>query len=166
MELFQIDAKQDGKTLDDLCQALKDGNTKEAQQQLCKYLRKTISIRDTFVRKELKENVYHGMLLGLPALKGSWIVSSNQEAGEGYADILVEIDDAADAEPMGVVIEVTYARDGDLDTACRKALEQMEKRRYGDAFYEEDIQKVLKYGIACYKNKCKVLLAQAERSCL
>lgn len=137
----------------------------EAQQQLCKYLRKTISIRDTFVRKELKENFYHGMLLGLLALKGSWIVSSNQEAGEGYADILVEIDDAADAEPMGMVIEVTYARDGDLDTACRKALEQMEKRRYGDAFYEEDIQKVLKYGIACYKNKCKVLLAQAERSC-
>ncbi len=165
MELFQIDAKQDRKTLDDLCQALKDGNTKEAQQQLCKYLRKTISIRDTFVRKELKENFYHRMLLGLLAFKGSWIVSSNQEDGEGYADILVEIDDAADAEPMGMVIEVKYARDGDLYTACRKALEQMEKRQYGDAFYEEDIQKVLKYGIACYKNKCKVMLAQAERLC-
>lgn len=98
------------------------------------------------------------MLLGLLAFKGSWAVSSNREAGEGYADILVEIDN--DEEPMGIVIEVKYARDGNLDRACRDAMGQIQSRRYGDAFYDEEIQKVLKYGIACYKDRCRVLLGE------
>ncbi len=42
------------------------------------------------------------------------------ENGERYADILVEIDD--DEEPMGIVIEVKYARDGNLDRACPSLL--------------------------------------------
>ncbi len=100
------------------------------------------------------------MLLGLLAFKGSWVVSSNREAGEGYADILVEIDD--DDEPMGLVIEVKYARDGDLDASCQEALAQINKRQYGDAFYDEDIEKVLKYGVAVYKDKCKVMCQKVE----
>ena len=95
------------------------------------------------------------MLLGLLAFKGSWVVSSNREAGEGYADILVEIDD--DDEPMGLVIEVKYARDGDLDASCQEALAQINKRQYG-----EDIEKVLKYGVAVYKDKCKVMCQKVE----
>lgn len=155
MDMFKDNAKQDGEMLDILCKALQDGDAKGVQRQFQKYLKRTISIRDTFARRELKENFYHGMLLGLLAFKGSWAVSSNREAGEGYADILVEIDD--DKEPMGIVIEVKYARDGNLDAAAQEALEQIEKRQYGDAFYDEDIEKVLKYGIACYKDKCRVM---------
>lgn len=94
------------------------------------------------------------MLLGLLAFKGNWAVSSNREAGEGYADILVETGD----ERIGIVIEVKYARDGNLEAACMEALEQIQKRQYADAFYDEDIEKVLKYGIAFYKNKCMVML--------
>ena len=138
---------------------MQDGDAKETQYQLRNYLKKTISIRDTFARRELKENFYHGMLLGLLAFKGSWVVSSNREAGEGYADILVEIDDD---EPMGLVIEVKYARDGNLDASCQEALAQIKGRQYGDAFYDEDIEKVLKYGVAFYKNKCKVMCQKAE----
>lgn len=159
MDMFRKNAKRDGKSLDALCSALQDGNSKEAQQQLGKYLKKTISIRDTFARKELKENFYHGMLLGLLAFKEDWTVSSNTEAGEGYADILVEIDDA---EPAGIVIEVKYARDGRLDAACREALHQIEKRQYADAFWDRDTVKVFKYGIACYKDKCRIMLAGSE----
>ncbi len=155
MDLFREDVKQDGKALDALCFALQEGNTGEAERQLRKYLKRTISIRDTFARKELKENFYHGMLLGLLAFKGSWVVSSNREAGEGYADILVEIEE----KQTGLVIEVKYARDGRLDEACREALRQIQSRQYGDAFYEEDIEKVLKYGIAFYKDKCRVMLS-------
>lgn len=158
MEMFKEDAKQDGETLDVLCYALQEGNAEEAQRQLRKYLKKTISIRDTFARRELKENFYHGMLLGLLAFKGSWGVSSNREAGQGYADILVEVADGE--EPLGIVIEVKYARDGNLDAACEEALGQIEKRQYGDAFYDEDIEKVLKYGIACYRDKCRIMLAE------
>lgn len=156
MELFKKDAKQDGKALDALCRAFQDGDADEAQRQMQKYLKKTISIRDTFAKKEMKENFYHGMLLGLLGFKAGWAVISNREAGEGYADILVEIDDD---EPMGIVIEVKYARDGSLDAACRKALGQIECRQYGDAFYNEDIKKVLKYGAAFYKDRCRIMLA-------
>ena len=158
MEMFKEDAKQDGETLDVLCYALQEGNAEEAQRQLRKYLKKTISIRDTFARRELKENFYHGILLGLLAFKGNWGVSSNREAGQGYADILVEVADGE--EPLGIVIEVKYARDGNLDAACEEALGQIEKRQYGDAFYDEDIEKVLKYGIACYRDKCRIMLAE------
>jgi hypothetical protein len=159
MDMFKEDAKKDGESLDALCIALQDGDVKETQYQLRNYLKKTISIRDTFARRELKENFYHGMLLGLLAFKGSWVVSSNREAGEGYADILVEIDDD---EPMGLVIEVKYARDGNLDASCQEALAQIKGRQYGAAFYDEDIEKVLKYGVAFYKNKCKVMCQKAE----
>lgn len=158
MEMFKEDAKQDGEALDALCHALQDGNAGESQRQLRKYLKKTISIRDTFARKELKENFYHGMLLGLLAFKGNWVVSSNREAGEGYADILVEVDD--DEEPLGIVIEVKYARDGNMDAACQAALRQIEERQYGAVFYDEDIEKVLRYGIAFYRDKCRVMLAE------
>ncbi|MCI8300933.1 MAG: AAA family ATPase [Lachnospiraceae bacterium] len=156
MDMFREDVKQDGGALDALCRALQDGDAQSVQRQFGQYLKKTISIRDTFARKNLKENFYHGMLLGLLGFKGSWIVSSNKEAGEGYADILAEIDDD---EPMGIVIEIKYARDGNLEAACQQALGQIEKRQYEAAFYDEDIEKVLKYGIACYKNKCKVIMA-------
>lgn len=157
MELFKEDAKQDGKSLDALCDAFAKGNAQEVQRQFGKYLKKTISIRDTFARRALKENFYHGMLLGLLAFKGSWTVFSNKEAGEGYADILVEMDD--DDEPVGMIIEVKYAHDGSLDAACQAALEQIQNRRYHDAFYHESVKKVLKYAIACYKDQCRVLLA-------
>ena len=96
------------------------------------------------------------MLLGLLAFKGDWNVSSNQEAGVGYADILVEIDGET---PTGIVIEVKYARDGNLDGACQEALRQIEKKQYGDAFYYEDFEKVLKIGIAFYKDKCRVAVS-------
>ena len=160
MDMFKKDAEQDGTALNALCHALQNSNADEAQRQLQKYLKKTISIRDTFARKELKENFYHGMLLGLLAFKGSWVVSSNREAGEGYADILVEIDD--DNETIGIVIEVKYARDGNLDAACLEALRQIEKRNYGDVFFDTDIVKVLKYGISCYKDKCRIMLSRNE----
>ncbi len=160
MDMFKKDAQQDGEALEALCHALQGGDAKEAQRQLRNYLKKTISIRDTFARKELKENFYHGMLLGLLAFKGNWAVSSNREAGEGYADILAEIDGGD--EPMGIVIEVKYARDGNLDAACQEALAQIGKRQYGNVFYDEDIEKVLQYGIAFYKDKCKVLLSEGR----
>ena len=96
------------------------------------------------------------MLLGLLAFKENWVVSSNREAGEGYADILVEIEDVA--EPVGIVMEVKYAQDGNLEAACHKALEQIAQRQYGNAFYNEDIKKVFRYGVAFYKNKCRMIL--------
>ena len=122
------------------------------EQILGDYLKKTISIRDTFVRKNIKENFYHGILLGILGVKASWGISSNRETGDGYADILVEPDD----EDIGIIIEVKYAEDGNLDAACKEALEQIELTRYAEAFENEGITNILKYGIACYKKRCRV----------
>ena len=118
------------------------------------YLRKTISIRDTFVKKQMKENFYHGILLGLLGYQDAWGISSNKESGDGYSDILVEIFD----EEIGIVIEMKYAQDGNLEAGCREALEQIKKNRYEEILHEEGIEHILKYGIACYKKHCKVLL--------
>lgn len=74
------------------------------------YLKKTISIRDTFVRKEMKENFYHGILLGILGIKEEWGVFSNQKTGEGYSDILIETENSETA----ILIEVKYAGDGKL----------------------------------------------------
>ncbi len=155
MEFFKETVKKDGETLNRFCDALKDGEAEDVERIFTGYLRRTISIRDTAVRKDMKENFYHGILLGILGVKDHWGVSSNHEAGEGYADILTE----PDTGDMGIIIEIKYAHDGDLDTACRKALKQVEHTRYEAILLDDGIEKILKYGIACYKKRCKVLLA-------
>ena len=124
------------------------------EKRFSDYLRKTISIRDTFVKKSKKENFYHGILLGLLGYKDTWIISSNEESGDGYSDILVRSED----EEIGIVIEVKYAENGKLEEACQEALQQIERKGYQEELQEEGIEHILKYGIACYKKRCKVRL--------
>ena len=124
------------------------------EKRFSDYLRKTISIRDTFVKKSKKENFYHGILLGLLGYKDTWIISSNEESGDGYSDILVRSED----EEIGIVIEVKYAENGKLEEACQEALQQIERKGYQEELQEEGIEHILKYGIACYKKRCKIML--------
>ena len=153
VDLFKENVKKDGETLDRFCEALKNGETESIQRQFQAYLRKTISIRDTFVKKNMKENFYHGILLGILGFKASWNVFSNRETGEGYSDLLITIPD----EAIGIVIEMKYAGDGNLDAACKKALEQIEGNHYEEELYDEGMDDILKYGIACYKKRCRVM---------
>ena len=154
LDWFQSTIRKDGVTLNAFCEAFKDGNAAGVEAQFRSYLKKTISIRDTFVRKEKKENFYHGILVGLLGYKDSWGVSSNKESGEGYSDILVEIED----EDIGIVIELKYADDGDLEAGCRKALAQIEANNYEERLHDLGMDNILKYGLACYKKRCKVML--------
>ena len=109
------------------------------------------------MKKRLRENFYHGILLGILSCHNAWIVSSNQEAGDGYSDILLVMED----EEIGVVIEVKYAENGDLDAGCREALKQIEDKRYEEVLRDEGTEHILKYGIACYKKRCKVVLTRS-----
>lgn len=152
MELFKENVREDGKALDHFCSAFSQGNGTEVQKLFEEYLKKTISIRDTFVHRPTKKNFYHGILLGLLGFKENWGISSNRETGDGYGDILIEIDD----ENIGIIIEVKYAHNGNLEKCCQEALEQIEEQNYEQQFLEDGIKKVLKYGIACYKKKCQV----------
>ncbi len=156
MEFFKENVQEDGDTLNRFCDALRNKDVENVEKIFTEYLRRTISIRDTAVRTNMKENFYHGVLLGILGVKNRWGISSNREMGEGYADILVE----PDTGDMGIIIEVKYAHDGDLDAACKEALKQIEYTRYEDDLKDDGVENILKYGIACYKKRCRVMLAE------
>ena len=152
-EWFSDIVRKDTPKLDAFCTAFFKGDASLIEEQFNSYLMKTISIRDTNVPKAKKENFYHGILLGLLSHMEDWLISSNAESGEGYSDILVEIE----AEKIGIVIEVKYAEHHSLDAACKEALQQIEANNYAETLLADGMTTILKYGIACYKKHCKVM---------
>jgi hypothetical protein len=154
LKMFKENVKDDGKTVSDLCDALLNQNPEKVELIFTEYMKKTISIRDTFAQKPTKENFYHGLLLGILGFKENWSVMSNRESGDGFGDILIRIED----EDVGIVIEVKYADDGNLQGECEKALQQIIDIRYTESLEQEGIHTIIKYGIACYRKKCKVLM--------
>ena len=158
LQLFKEDVAKDGAMVETFCRALVDGNADRIEQLFTEYLTKTISVRDTFVRKPVKENFYHGILLGILSYKGGWYVTSNRESGDGFSDIMVRIDD----EDVGIIIEVKYAENGKEEEMSRKALLQIHEKHYEKVLLDEDIHKVMKYGIACNKKRCKVSMEISE----
>ena len=152
-EWFSDVSKSDGKTLEELCSAFVNEDAQKIEQIYGDYLWNTISIRDTAVAKEKKENFYHGILLGLLGYKSNWLIKSNAESGIGYSDILVEVP----TNRTGIVIELKYAEDGDLDAACDKALKQIEEKDYVAKLKQDGMDNFIKYGIACFKKVCKVV---------
>lgn len=134
------------------CEAVKEGEAVEMQQLFNEFMSDSISIRDTCVKKEMKENFYHGMLLGLLQAEGSWRIRSNAESGIGYTDIRLEIPSVK----TGCVIEVKYAENGKYDQACAKAMQQIEDDGYAESLKQDGMQIIHKYGIACYKKSCKI----------
>ena len=152
MEYFRKNVQADGKTLKSFCDALEQGDAETVEEILQQYLKKTISIRDTFVQKQMKENFYHGILLGILGIKERWAVSSNRESGDGYSDIVVETENSE----KGMILELKYAQDGNLEQACRKALAQTTEVHYAEILEDQGINEILCYGIAFYKKRCRV----------
>ena len=151
-EWFRQTSRQDGDTLNQFCNAFSEQNPEKIEELFGNYLWNTISIRDTATAK--KENFYHGMLLGLLGYKDNWIIRSNAESGTGYIDILIEIPESR----TGIVIEVKYAENGKMKDACIKALSQIEERKYAAKLEDDGMRSVIKYGIACYKKDCRVVI--------
>ena len=155
-EWFSDVSRNDGKKLEEFSNAFLEKNPEKIEQIFGDYLWNTISIRDTAVAKEKKENFYHGILLGLLGYKATWLTKSNAESGTGYSDILVEVPD----NRTGIVIELKYAENGDMDAACAKALEQIEEKDYVDRLRQDGMRNFIKYGIACFKKDCKVVIGE------
>lgn len=155
-EWFSDTTANDGKTLEQFCNAFVDKDTEKIEELFGDYLWNTISIRDTAVAKDKKENFYHGILLGLLGYKASWLIKSNTESGTGYSDILVEVP----KNRTGIVIELKYAENGDMDAACDGALKQIEEKSYLDKLKQDGMRNFIKYGIACFKKDCKVVVSE------
>jgi hypothetical protein len=150
---FKDASKKDNDTIRQFCEAFPKGDVQHIEKQLNKYLWNSISIRDTAVRNELKENFYHGMLLGLLQFEDEWKIQSNVESGIGYGDIIIETPDR-----VGIVIELKYANDNKLFDHCNEALAQIEGNQYDAVLMEDGMESVVRYGIAFYKKMCKVVM--------
>ena len=119
---FRVKVTSDGENWKRFCNAVRQGDGAELETVFDQFMKESISIRDTCTKKEMKENFYHGMLLGLLKAEGNFIVKSNAESGIGYTDIMVVVP----GEKTGCIIEVKYAENGAFDAACLEAMKQVE----------------------------------------
>ena len=155
---FREETRADTSRINRFCAAFPKGDVATIQDMLHGYLWDSISVRDTAVRSNMKENFYHGMLLGLLQSQESWIVRSNAETGIGYSDISV-----ATPERLGIVIELKYAEDGNLEAACAKALAQIDEKKYDEGLRRRGMKSILKYGIAFWEKECMVVLGVTDK---
>lgn len=151
---FEETTQADSARINRFCAAFPAGDVATIQEMLSDYLWDSISVRDTAVRSNMKENFYHGLVLGLLRSQGDWLVKSNAETGEGYSDISI-----ATRERIGIVIELKYADDGNLEAACAEALKQIEQKKYAEVLTRRAMKKILKYGMAFCEKECMVVMA-------
>ena len=154
-EWFKAVVAKDDDTMKLLSKAILDKDDKQIARQLNIVMSRMISILDTKAPDAMKENFYHGLLLGL--LRGSnpdWLIKSNRESGDGFSDILIEPEDP----DAGIVIEVKYAKEmKELDAACEAAMAQIQNKRYDEALRDEGRCDILAYGIAFCRKRCRVV---------
>lgn len=156
LKLFRGEVSQNREMFRNFYTALQNANAPVVEKILTEYMTKTISIRDNFV-KTVKENFYHGLLIGILGFADDWSVYSNRESGNGFSDIIIEA--GYDDDAFGIVMELKWSDDEkSLDQNCRDALEQIDTRQYTQALRNDGYQKILKYGIAFYRKKCRVMV--------
>lgn len=153
-EWFKAVVVKDDDTMKLLSRAILDKDEKQITRQLNIVMSRMISILDTKAPDDMKENFYHGLILGL--LRGSnpdWLIKSNRESGDGFSDILIKPEDP----DAGIVIEVKYAKEmKELDAACEAAMGQIKDKRYDETLRDEGRCDILAYGIAFCRKRCRV----------
>lgn len=158
-EWFQEKTLSDSAKIHRFCKAFPAGEADIIQNMLHDYLWDSISIRDTAVRMDRKENFYHGMILGLLRSQENWLIQSNAETGEGYSDISIYT-----PEHIGIVIELKYAHGGNLEKACAKALQQIREKKYAVGLRRRGMERIITYGIAFYEKECMVVNGENKKS--
>ena len=141
------------------CEAMLRADAGSVEHLLAEYMAKTVSIRDSFV-KSLQENFYHGLLLGIFGYQAGWSAESNRESGDGFSDIMIR---ARENDLItGIVIELKYSKiESGLERDCRDALNQINTRNYIQSLQKDGCKKILKYGIAFWHQKCRVMVEQS-----
>ena len=134
--------------------AFEEGNTDGVEMYLNRIMSNSISVFDIKTGEEKKEISYHNLLVGILTGNADWLVKSNVEAGEGFADIIVETEDPN----AGIVVELKYTKDYDeMEQACRAALDQINDRRYQEYLLNDGRKDITLYGIAFCKKRCKAM---------
>ena len=154
LALFKRSVSQNRELLRSFCNAMLASDASTMEHALTEYMGKTISIRDSFA-KSIRENFYHGLLIGILGSQGAWKATSNKESGDGFSDILIEVNE--DDLRIGMVLELKYSKtENALDKECDDALQQIEDKNYDQELREKGYTKILKYGITFYHKKCRV----------
>ena len=135
--------------------AVEEGNTEGIEKYLNRVLSNSVSVFDTKARNEEKESSYHNLLVGILTGNADWLIKSNIEAGEGFADIVAETDDL----DSGIIVELKYTKEyKDTEQACQNALDQIKDRRYQEYLLNDGRNDILLYGMAFCKKRCRVVV--------
>ena len=135
--------------------SVEEGNTEAVEQYLNRTLSNSISVFDTKAPEKEKESSYHTLLGGLLTGNTDWVVRSNVEVGEGFADIIVEPEDP----DAGIILELKYSKEATgLEKACKKAIQQIKDRKYSEYLKNDGRHNIMLYGIAFYKKRCKAIV--------
>ena len=136
--------------------AFEEGNTDGVEMYLNRIMSNSISVFDIKTGEEKKEISYHNLLVGILTGNADWLVKSNVEAGEGFADIIVETEDPN----AGIIVELKYTKNYDeMEQACKAALDQINDRRYQEYLLNDGRKDITLYGIAFCKKRCKAMVS-------
>lgn len=158
-EWFKKSIFSNTEQLQNFWKAFEEGDTDGIEKYLNRVLSNSVSVFDTKSQNGEKESSYHNLLIGILTGNADWLVKSNVEAGEGFADIIVETDDP----DAGIIVELKYAKEfKDMEQVCQKTLEQIKDRRYEEYLLNDDRRDILLYGIAFCKKRCKATVEKTK----
>ncbi|MCD7716805.1 MAG: PD-(D/E)XK nuclease domain-containing protein [Lachnospiraceae bacterium] len=181
--MFQKVVKANTSRLTEFGEALKTGDAAKVEKLFTSYLYDSITVRDSSasscakrigmddatcrraerggvsrVQNDKKEILYHGEMIGILVNIEGWDSKTNADTGDGYSDAMVKIED----EDIGIIIEFKYARNARFDAECKDAMEQIDRMHYTSELKHEGFHTIYKYGIACFKKRCKVVCEKEE----
>ncbi|MCD7955621.1 MAG: ATP-binding protein [Lachnospiraceae bacterium] len=159
-DMFQKVVRANTSRLTEFGEAIKSGDAAKTEKLFTSYLFDSITVRDTSVQKDKKEILYHGEMIGILVNIEGWDSKTNADSGDGYSDVMVKIED----EDIGIIIEFKYAENARLDEGCKDAMAQIERMNYTSDLKHEGYHTIYKYGIACFKKRCKVVCEKEEYS--
>ncbi|MCD7764157.1 MAG: ATP-binding protein [Lachnospiraceae bacterium] len=141
------------------------GNLEGMQRYMEKVTAQTFSFFDVgsgSSESDVAEQFYHGFTLGLIAdLDRTHILTSNRESGFGRYDVCIE---PRDRKSDGIIIEFKVfdsKKETTLEETAKRALEQIETKKYEIDLKARGIKTVCKYGFA-FRGK-EVLIQEAEQ---
>ncbi|MCD7764872.1 MAG: ATP-binding protein [Lachnospiraceae bacterium] len=155
---FNDMVRKNSRRLEEFRDALKTGDAAGTQKLLTSYLYDSITVRDSGVQKDKKEILYHGLMIGILANIDGWKSKTNADSGDGYCDVRVEIE----KEDIGIIIEFKYAENAQFTAGCDDAMTQIERMDYTQELKRKGYRTIYKYGIACFKKKCRVVCEKEE----